>query len=113
MLATAHRQAAEDIELGVQQLQGNPQVARLVIEGAWGASFHWIAYGCQTKHQKHQESHARLGSFLRHQNEHSAADWWDSLERIRQGGWYGKGTDPTAVQEALDFLDKVRNWAMS
>lgn len=83
----------------------------MVIEGAWGAAFHWIAYGCATKHQNHQESHARLGTFLRRQGEASVAEWWDNLEHVRQGGWYGKNTDVLAVEYALDLLEKIRHWA--
>lgn len=74
MLAVAHRQAAEDIEQAVQALKDAPFAARMIIEGSWGAAFHWIAFGCETKHQKHQESHARLGTFLRHQGELNVAE---------------------------------------
>jgi len=56
MLAEAHRQAAEDIEKTILPLQTASYAARVVIEGAWGAAFHWIAFGCETKHQNHQES---------------------------------------------------------
>jgi hypothetical protein len=43
MLAGAHRQAAEDIEKTILPLQAASYAARVVIEGAWGAAFHWIA----------------------------------------------------------------------
>ena len=43
MLAQSHRQAAEDIEQTILQLRGSEVAARIVIEGAWGAAFHWIA----------------------------------------------------------------------
>src|SRR2546422_412285 len=69
MRAEAHRQAAEDIEKTILPLQAASYAARVVIEGAWGAAFHWIAFGCETKRQSHQESHARLGTFLRHQGD--------------------------------------------
>jgi hypothetical protein len=64
-LAPAHRQAAEGIEKTILPLQAVSYAARVVIEGAWGTAFQWIAFGCETKHQNHQESHARLGTFLR------------------------------------------------
>lgn len=55
MLAEGHRRAAEGIEKGIAQLQDlDSGVARLVIEGAWGAGFHWIAFGCETKYQQHK-----------------------------------------------------------
>lgn len=111
MLAEAHRQAAEDIELTIMPLLPFSHAARVVIEGAWGAAFHWIAYGCQTKHQSHQESHARLGTFLRRQGEGAVAEWWENLDQARQGGWYGKNTDLDVVQHALDLLKRIHLWA--
>jgi hypothetical protein len=65
MLAPAHRQAAEDIAATIALIQSQPQAARVVIESCWGAAFHWIAFGCQTKHAQHQDNHARLATFLR------------------------------------------------
>ena len=112
MLAQSHRQAAEDIEQTILQLQGSEVAARMVIEGAWGAAFHWIAFGCETKHQSHQESHARLGSFLRRQQEAAVAEWWEGMDRVRQGGWYGKIADPVTVQLALSLLEKIHSWAI-
>ena len=112
MLAKNHRQAAEDIEKTIAQLQTTSYAARVVIEGAWGASFHWIAFGCQTKHQRHQESHARLGSFLRSQGEKEVAEWWNEMDHIRQGGLYGGATEPERVQTAFDLLAKIHQWAL-
>jgi len=109
MLAGAHRQAAEDIEKTILPLQMASYAARVVIEGAWGAAFHWIAFGCETK----QESHARLGTFLRRQGEGKVAEWWEDLDRIRQGGWYGGSPEPERVQRALDLLERIHTWAIS
>ena len=112
MLAESHRQAAEDIEQTILELQGTLSAARMVIEGAWGAAFHWIAFGCETKHQSHQESHARLGTFLRRQEELAVAEWWEDIDRVRQGGWYGRSTDSATVQRALDLLERIHAWAV-
>ena len=111
MLAEDHRKAAEDIEVVLAPLHPIPRADRVIIESAWGAAFHWIAYSCETKHHQHQESHAKLVSFLRSLGEIAAADWWATLERFRQGGWYGKNTDPAAAQKALAVLDQIRTWA--
>lgn len=86
MLVETHRRAAEDIEKTILPLQATSYAARVIIEGAWGAAFHWIAFGCETKHQSHQESHARLGTFLRRQGEEAVAEWWEEIDRVRQGG---------------------------
>ena len=113
MLADSHRAAAEDIEAAIASLIASPRASRLIIEGAWGAAFHWIAFGCDSKHGKHQESHARLGTFMRSLGETSTADNWERLDQLRQGGWYGSKTDPATQQAALDILQEIRLWATS
>jgi len=113
MLAEGHRRAAEGIEKAIVKLQPDfdSGVARVVIESAWGAAFHWIAFGCETKHQQHKNDHSRLGRFLRDRGEKSTADSWESLDLIRQGGWYGSEPDLVAVQRGLEFLAQIRLWA--
>lgn len=111
MLADGHRSAAENIEATIALVSTSPRAARLIIEGAWGAAFHWTAFGCDTKHGKHQESHARLGTFLRSQGETMVADAWEQLDRIRQGGWYGSEPDSTKVANALTLLGDIHTWA--
>ncbi len=113
MLAPDHRQAAEDIEASVVALQSQPRSGRLAIEGCGGAAFHWIAYGCQTKHGQHHDHHARLGTFLRSLGEPMVASGWDELEHLRQGGWYGGQFGPTSAHRAQEVLEPVRTWATS
>jgi hypothetical protein len=58
MLAERHRKAAEDLEKAIVVLQSNsdPDLGRMIIEGTWGAAQHWIAYGCEIKHQEPREA---------------------------------------------------------
>src|SRR5260370_19875447 len=98
MLGEAPRQAGEDIEQTILPLQTASYAARVVIEGAWGAAFHWIAFGCETKHQSHRESHARLGTFLRQQGEGTVAECWENLDQVRQVGGDGYHSYPVADQ---------------
>lgn len=112
MQAPAHRQAAEDIEADIAMLQPQPRASRLTIEGCWGAAFHWIAYGCETKDGQHRETHIRLGAHLRNTlGEPTVANWWEELERLRQGGWYGGHFDAASIQRAFIVLGEVRSWA--
>jgi hypothetical protein len=113
MLPDGHRQAAEDIEAVAKALQANPRAGRVVIESCWGAAFHWIAYGCQRKHAGHQDSHARMISYLRGLGEPGVAGWWERLDNIRQGGWYGNQPYPGDVQKALDLLEEIHTWAQT
>lgn len=112
MLADNHRNAAEDIESDIATLQAGSHRTRLVIEGAWGAAFHWIAFCCETKYQQHQNNHTRLGRFLRNLGEGAVARWWEDLDQLRQGGWYGGHTDPLDAQQALALLGEIRQWAI-
>jgi len=114
MLAENHRKAAESIEKGVAKLQpdADPTMGRLAIEAAWGAAFHWIAFGCETRHHQHKNNHTRLGRFLRDLGEENAAGLWERLDARRQGGWYGGEPEPAEVQSALALLEQIRSWAV-
>lgn len=113
MLPDAHRQAAEELGAAAATIQADAQFARLAIEGCWGAVFHWIAYGTQTKHGRHQDSHARMPSFLNSLGEGAIAGDWSEMDQIRQGGMYGSHMPPSAVQRAFELLQDVRTWATS
>jgi len=39
------------------------------------------------------------------------ATWWERLDTLRRGGWYGGEPDPTDAQEPLALLEKIRLWA--
>ncbi len=114
MLAENHRKAAESIEQGILKLQPDtdPTIGRLAIEGAWGASFQWIAFGCETKYQKHLNNHKRLGHYLRDLGEDTVASWWERVDARRQGSWYGGEPEPVDVQNALALLEQIRLWAI-
>lgn len=110
MLAEGHRKAAEDIEGAIKVLQSHPNATRVIIESAWGASFQWIAFGCERKYQNHQNNHTRLGRFLRDLGEKDIAEAWETLDRARQGGWYGGEPDPAEIRTPLALLEKIRLW---
>ena len=63
--------------------------------------------------EKKVQSHARLGTFLRRQEEGAVAEWWEDIDRIRQGGWYGGSPEPERVQRALDLVERIHCWAVS
>lgn len=113
MLLDGHRQAAEDIEATIPVLQADPRAVRVVIESCWGASFHWIANGCERKYSQHQDSHSRMVSYLRQLGEPMVARWWERLDNIRQGGWYGNRPDSADAQTTISLLQEIRTWAQS
>ena len=91
--------------------KAQPRAARVVIEGAWGGAFQWIAFGCETKYQHHLNNHTRLGRFLRSLGEKAAADFWEALDLTRQAGWYGGEPDSADAHKALSLLEQIRLWA--
>ena len=108
-----HRKAAEELEQNIQQLRAIGGADRAVIELAWGAAFHWTAYGCQRKYGKHQENHRGLVTTLENYNETLMADYWRDFENVRIAGWYGHQHSQSDVQRALDLLANLRMWASS
>jgi hypothetical protein len=116
MLAVDHRAAAEDIEMVLPDLErsaAGPRANRMLIEGYWGATFHWIAFGCQQKHRKHKENHSKLFTYLRDIGEPAIGEKWQGLEQIRSGGWYGYHAAADDVLEARKRWEEIRTWALS
>jgi len=116
MLADAHRQAAQDLEDTLARMSDPAQWSRanrLLIDGYWGAAFHWIAFGCQQKYGKHKEKHSSLVTFLRDMGEPTISARWETLENTRNGGSYGHHTDIEDVEEARRLYEEIRAWALS
>jgi hypothetical protein len=111
MLANAHKQHAESLEQSVAILQQNPATAIGVIEDAWGAAYHWIAYGCIQKHNQHRDHHQRLAAYLDGLGESTIADRWRNFEDLRQKSFYGNQYGPAEIQKALDLLQEIKQWA--
>ena len=106
-----HRATAEELEQTIQQLQSIGGSPRVIIETAWGAGYHWTAYGCQRKYGKHSDKHQGLVKYLEGLNETWAADIWRDFEVVRTGGWYGHQHTQNNVQQALTLLANLRNRA--
>jgi hypothetical protein len=116
MRVDAHQQRAQQLEHSIGTLgdpTADPDQAPGIIELYWGAAFHWIAYGCQTKHGKHKENHTQLGRYLRDLGESTVGDAWDRLELKRQGAMYAYTATPEQAAKARDDWQEIRTWALS
>lgn len=116
MNGDTHRAAAEDLERSISDLGdpvARPYNGRALIELYWGATFEWLAYGCERKHGKHKEKHDGLARFLRDVGESGMADRWTAMEGVRQGGFYGRRTAIADVERAKQIWQDVRTWALS
>ncbi len=52
-------------------------------------------------------------SYLRGLGEPTIADRWQTLDNIRQGGWYGNQPAAATVQKAIDLLQEIHTWAQT
>jgi hypothetical protein len=116
MRADAHQRRAQQLEHTIASV-GDPiddpdQVPGL-IELYWGATFHWIAFGCQGKHGKHKENHTQLARYLKDLGEVAIGAAWDRLENKRQGAMYAYADALQDVEEARVDWQEVRTWALS
>jgi hypothetical protein len=68
MRVDGHEQHARQLEHAITLLGDpvtDPDIAISLIEHYWAAAFHWVAIGCQRKHERHKENHSQLGRYLR------------------------------------------------
>ena len=55
--------------------------------------------------------HQGLKAYLVSLGELRLAQWWRTLEDLRQAGLYGNQAGESEIQEALDLLEHIRTWA--
>jgi len=114
MHEAGHQQRALDIERAIDDLGdpvAKPYICPVSIESYWGAAFHWIVVGCIRKHAWHTDSHAGLVKRLKQLNEAQIAAHWETLERLRTGGWYTYQAGVPEVAEAEQCWKSIQIWA--
>lgn len=109
MNAQAHRLRAEGID---SQLALLTDVSAIILL-CWGAAYHWLAYGCDTKYGQHPQVHAGMSRFLRGQGASDVADTWTNLENLREAGFYGTKALANNATVAQQLLGDIRTWALS
>ena len=80
----------------------------LIVEGAYGAAQHYISVICEQKLGSHLETHKGLIKFLRENDLVELSNFFQQLDELRLGRWYGgKGNGETS-KIALDILKKIK-----
>jgi hypothetical protein len=115
MKPDGHRARGEEIERTVRtlmNLDANVHVATIV-EGAYGAAQHYIAYGMQRHVGHHVDGHVGLVRALNGAGFASMATLFGQMERMRAGYWYGGQAGGGAAQAAVDILEEIKRWSLT
>lgn len=103
-----HIEKAKRIEGSISKLDKENDW-ELIVEGIYGAAQHYIAFICQQKLGKHQETHKGLIKFLRENNLVDISNLFQHIDELRIGRWYGNKINGETSKLAFETLDKIKN----
>ncbi len=112
MKAEGHKAKANEIKKSLQKLLPDPEGEHVVaiVELTYGIVQHLIAYGMETKHNEHSDTHVGLPRLLRRFNEDKVAGLFERLDSLRQGRWYGSRTNGKVVKGCLEIIKEIQGW---
>jgi len=114
MKSEGHFQKAEEIYRSVQTLTAdNGAHVSAIVELVFGCAFHYLAYGCDQKFQRHVDTHAGLPSLLRTEGESDIANTFEMIDTLRHGRWYGGKGNGETIAETLDLLKVIIQWSQT
>lgn len=107
MNITKHIEKAERLEKTLKKLDiENDWEA--IVEIAYGISLNYIAIICESKLNKHVDTHKGLPKFLdNNMNELSTS--FRELDVIRQGRWYGGKHNGETAEMAISIIEKLKS----
>ena len=112
MKSEGHLQRAEEIYRSIQALTtDNGAHVSAIVDLVFVCAFHYLAYGCDRKFQRHFDTHARLPSLLRTEGESNIAITFELIDTLRHGRVYGGKGNGETIAEALDLLEVVIQWS--
>jgi len=109
-----HKKKVSEIENSLNELLPDPDGHHVVaiVELTYGLLMHIIAIGMETKHGKHLDSHVGMPRELRNVGETEIAEIFGMLDTFRAGRWYGSKGNGNIVKKCLEFIKKVKKWAL-
>jgi hypothetical protein len=112
MRGEKHLQNARELEASIQELAklDPDEHIRLIVEGAFGAAHHYIAYGCDSKHGVHSDKHEGVSAMLRRLGHERISETFERLDTIRHGRFYGGKRNGEIVEEILRLLEQIKGW---
>jgi hypothetical protein len=112
MRGEKHLQNARELEVSIRELAklDPDKHIRLIVEGAFGAAHHYIAYGCDLKHGVHSDKHEGVPAMLRRLGREEISKIFERLDTIRHGRFYGSKRNGEIVEEILQLLENLKRW---
>jgi hypothetical protein len=107
-----HRQAVEELRASRARLDPEQDI-RAYVELSFGMAFHLVCVGAQRRHNAHRENHEGLARWLRGRGHLEQADWWDEVEGIRIGRWYGRRGNGNAAHAIDRLVERFEGWALA
>lgn len=111
MRAEGHLQKGQEIYGSILMLTNDDVHAVAITELAFGCAFHYLAYGCDRKFQRHVDTHAGLPHLLRAEEEGDIANAFGQLDTLRHGRFYGGKGNGKTIGEVLDLLEVIMRWS--
>ena len=102
-----HLEKAERIEASLEKLDKQDDW-ELIVEGAYGAAQHYIAYICEQKLEKHLETHKGLIKLLRENSLVELSNLFQQIDELRIGRWYGSKVNGETSKLAFEILEKIK-----
>lgn len=108
-----HKKKAKEIEDSLGKLLPDPDGKHVVaiVELTYGIAQHSIASGMENKYGKHLDTHAGLPRELRRLGAIDIAMIFETIDMFRAGRWYGSKGNGDVVQQCLEFIEKIEEWA--
>lgn len=115
MNADGHLQRAQELEETLDYLLVDPQPEHhlaTITETAFGAAQQYIAYGLETPHSDHPDTHAGMSRRLRQYGYLEIAESFNALGVLRMGRWYGSRGNGEAIEKCRRLLSGIHAWAL-
>ena len=111
MKAQAHLEKARRLLYSLSRLSPDDD-PEAVIELAFLAAHHLIAFRVDQLFGYHEDHHGRLLSQLHREKLFHIADLFQELGQIRHGSIYGRRVDGERARRALSILSEIRAWSV-
>jgi len=103
-----HIEKAERLETSLKKLDIESDWESIV-EIAYGIALNYIAVICETKLNKHVDTHKGLPRFLDDNNMDELATSFRELDVLRQGRWYGSKHNGETAEMAVSIVEKLKS----
>jgi hypothetical protein len=107
-----HLHKAQQLRQSLNLLLPDPEGHNVaaITELCYGLAHHLIAYGMETKHRLHKDTHVGVPRLLRRHGEEEIAMAFERLDQLRAGRWYGGKGDGEVVKECLKLVQEIEAW---